>query len=102
MVNLVYLTLAVCTAVSDGLRPMSEVSSHHISCHSTNETVTDIGIDEEFAGLPTMRCHESVENCSLHAVDSPYVKSADIESHKHFGRQWLPHILGTQWAHKPI
>lgn len=103
MVNPVYLTSAVRAAVSDGFRLMLEVSSHPILCHSINETLMDIGIDdEEFAVLPTMRRNKSVENCLLHAAGSLYVKGADIDMRKHFGRQWSPYVPGTQWTHKPI
>ncbi|KAI1116063.1 6-methyl salicylic acid synthase [Nemania sp. NC0429] len=103
MVNPVYLTSAVRAAASDGFRLMLEVSSHPILCHSINETLADMGIDdEEFAVLPTMRRNKSAENCLLHAVGSLYVKGADVDLRKHFGRQWSPYVPGTQWAHKPF
>ncbi|KAI1334146.1 6-methyl salicylic acid synthase [Xylariaceae sp. FL0016] len=103
MVNPVLLTSAVRAAVSDGFRLMVEVSSHPIVSHSVNETIMDIGIDdEEFSVLPTLRRNKSSEHCVLQTIAAMYAKGADVDFQKQLGRQWSPHVPGTQWVHKPI
>ncbi|KAI0023479.1 6-methyl salicylic acid synthase [Xylariomycetidae sp. FL0641] len=103
MVNPVLLTSAVRAAVSDGYRLLLEVSSHPIVSHSVNETIMDVGIeDEEFSVLPTLRRNKSPDQCILQALGSVHVKGADVDFHQQFGRQWSPHVPGTQWVHKPI
>ncbi|KAH6651598.1 6-methyl salicylic acid synthase [Truncatella angustata] len=105
MVRPVHLTSAVGAAIEDGYRLFLEVSSHPIVSHSINETIMDLGIDdEEFATIPTIRRNKSAASCVMQACGSLFVKGAAIDFRLQLGpdHRWSTRVPGTSWVHKPI
>ena len=101
MIMPVHLTGAVKAAVQDGYRMFMEVSSHPIISQSVNETILDMGEDDEFLVVPTVIRNKPVRASILGSMVNLWTKGVSVDWRIHFsGVQWADNVPKTQWLHK--
>ncbi|KAH7312479.1 6-methylsalicylic acid synthase [Stachybotrys elegans] len=104
MIKPVLLKSAVTAAAEDGHRIFVEISSHPIVLHSVNETLVELGIDDEdFATISTMKRDAPAMGSLQYAIGKLYTRGAQIDMEALFGhkRLWCPSVPGTPWVHRP-
>ena len=104
MISPVKLNSAVKAAVEDGHRIFVEVSSHPIVLHSVNETLVEVGLnDDECATIATLKRDTSATRAIQLAVAQLYVSGASVDFEAQFGHKstWSRDVPRTIWHHKP-